>query len=891
MRPIKLILAAGLLCAALAAGFPTRQAKIDPAEIALQAAIKTETVDGNLTGAIEQYQKLAKGSHRPAAAQALVRMGQCYEKLGDAQARNAYEKVVRDFSDQKETVASAQARLAALERAKNGLPTIVRRVWTGPEADTGGAPSWDGRYLSFTDRKTGDIALRNLSTGETRALTKHSGIGQRPIGRSIISPDGRTVAYARASDEGVLEIRVIGIDGSGQRVLHRDKALSDIELGAWSPDGSRIAAAVAAKDGPGGTEIDRIVLISVRDGAVRSLKILGARRPSVRAFSPDGRFIACDYPPRKAGENHDIFLLSSEGDREVPLVQHPADDRLLGWVPDGKGILFASDRAGEWGAWSLQVADGKSKGPAELLKPGLGNVEPLGFTRNGPFFYGVETGGMDAYIVPLAAADARLPSAPSRIDERSTGATLYPLFSPDGRKAAYLSNPTGLRWLLRVRSLETGDEREFSFGPDLEIPRTPHWAPDGRAILVSGVDKGLHHVGFYLIDILNGDTTPIMSSNPQADELAGQWTRDEKSLFLARAGVAAADQASRVLQRDPATGSELEIYRARSGEDVANLALSPGGLELAFTLRSANETASFDELWVMSVQGSDARRLCRLQGRETIPHDGLVWTPDGRQLLFAKAVETSRRVSRLELWRVSPRGQEPQKVGVLAPEMPIGDGSVGLGIHPDGKSIAFHAGKRKPEIWTMENFEPAPKTAAFLDVLNELTVEVWINVSKIGAFRQPIVTKGNYSYEGTSYFLGLTPAGVIHWGVRHGHTAFGESGDWSIDGIVTDAAIRPNEWFHIAGTIYSSRNASVYVNGVLSKTGAITQSILSRPMEPLRIGSMLNYGIPDQPFNGLIDEVAVYDRILSAEEILQHYQAGLERHKNSGDIRPGSPIH
>ena len=123
---------------------------------------------------------------------------------------------------------------------------------------------------------------------------------------------------------------------------------------------------------------------------MRILKTLGRRRPELPRFSPDGRFIACDYPPRDDSENRDIFLLAADGSREVPLVQHPADDQLLGWMPDGKGILFASDRTARGGAWFIPVANGKPKGLPELIKPDLGAIEPLGFTRSGSFYYGIE---------------------------------------------------------------------------------------------------------------------------------------------------------------------------------------------------------------------------------------------------------------------------------------------------------------------------------------------------------------------------------------------------------------------------------------------------------------------------------------------------------------------
>ena len=54
MKPARLVLLTGLLSMVLSTGSLAHQAKDDKAEVALQAAIKTETVDGNLKGAIEQ---------------------------------------------------------------------------------------------------------------------------------------------------------------------------------------------------------------------------------------------------------------------------------------------------------------------------------------------------------------------------------------------------------------------------------------------------------------------------------------------------------------------------------------------------------------------------------------------------------------------------------------------------------------------------------------------------------------------------------------------------------------------------------------------------------------------------------------------------------------------
>ncbi len=875
-----LLLAAALLGPVRPAGLPAGQAGDIQAEVALQAALKAELVDGNLTSAIEQYRKLANGSHRAVAAQALVRLGRCYEILQNPQARPAYERVVREFADQKEPLAEARSRLAALSPKPGGSYPVVRRVWTGPEVNAEGAPSWDGRYLSFTNRVTANIALRDLATGETRDLTKNTNRLEYPGARSIISPDGRRVAYVWVTDDSLYELRLIGTDGFGQRALLRNERLSGLDLGAWSPDGARILASLSLRDGSGGSEAHQIALISAGDGSVRILKTLGKRRARPRCFSPDGRFVAYDYPQPEDSDGSDIFLLAVDGSQEVPLIQHPADDRLLGWAPDGKSVLFISDRAVQWGMWSIPVANGKPSGAPLAVKSDTGPIEPLGFTRGGSFYYALESGGTDAYTVGYDAAAAQLLAAPARMGARSAGTTRYPLFSPDGRMLSYYASREDGRWVLCVRSLQTGEEKEIPFPFDLETPGISRWTGNGTSIFLSGSDRQLRHRGFCRVDVRTGGVAGVLSSNPEADALGGEWTRDGKTLYLARPDIAFADKAYRILKRDPASGSEADLYGAPLGSEITNLALSPNEMELAFTLRARTAVGFSDSLWTMPSQGGEAREILRLGGREAIRREGLVWAPDGRYLFFAKAVESAPSAYRLEMWRISPSDREPAMAGVLATDTAFGDGSSGLRIHPEGGSIAFQAGARRPEIWKMESFQPAARTPPYLDILHELTMEAWIKVAGPGRSIQTIIAKGAMTYDGVAYALFLNSKDQLIWGVRHGHSYYGDGGDWSIDAVVADAPFPQGVWCHVAGVIFSSRSASIYLNGALLKTGAITQSILSQPDEPLRIGSGSNRGQPDWKFDGSIDEVAIYDRALSAEEIRQRYLAGLPRHKD-----------
>ena len=100
-------------------------------DVQLQRAMRMETLDGNLKGAIAQYEALARSSDRTVAAKALVRMGLCYEKLGSAEARKAYERALREFPGEAESAAPARARLAQMAGAANESGSLSSRLYMG----------------------------------------------------------------------------------------------------------------------------------------------------------------------------------------------------------------------------------------------------------------------------------------------------------------------------------------------------------------------------------------------------------------------------------------------------------------------------------------------------------------------------------------------------------------------------------------------------------------------------------------------------------------------------------------------------------------------------------------------------------------------------------------
>ncbi len=168
------------------------------ADVALKAAVHREFVEGDLQAAIRDYNAIITRfpSDRVVRAKALVQLGGCYEKLGQADARKAYEQVIRDYADQGDAAAHARARLAALAGTAGavGSSTLaVRRVSKGVAHKV----SADGRFISFTDMSW-NLAIHDLATGRDRRLTEEGSLnGPEECGEySAPSPDGKSVAYA-----------------------------------------------------------------------------------------------------------------------------------------------------------------------------------------------------------------------------------------------------------------------------------------------------------------------------------------------------------------------------------------------------------------------------------------------------------------------------------------------------------------------------------------------------------------------------------------------------------------------------------------------------------------------------------------------------------------------
>jgi Tol biopolymer transport system component len=677
-----------------------------------QKALVKERAEGNIEEAIKLYLRIVQehANNRALAAKAQLRVGVLYERLGrKAEAQRAFQAVVSQYGDQATEARQAQAKIAAHAKtigredglnSRTATTVMVRQVWTGPEVDAMGSPSPDGRYLSFVDWTTGDLALRDLATGKNRRLTnKGSWFESGEFAEySRISPDGRQIAYTWTNDKSY-ELRIIGLDGSTPRVLYRHPELSYIQPSAWFPDGKQLVAVFSRLD-----HTNQIVLVSAVDGSIKVLKTVDWRYPEMLSLSADGRWIAYDFPPAEDAPQRDIFLLATDGSQEITAVEHPSHDFMLGWSPDGERIIFASDRTGTISVWSLRVVAGTPQGSPELLRQNIGRISPIGFTRDGSFLYGSES-VRDVYIGEFDATSGQF-LAQENATHRYVGANYSPAWSPTGEHLAYLSRRGPPRSgiaskFLVIQSVKTGEERELA--PKLNLPtniyKGPCWSPDGRFLVVGGKDEK-DREGFYRVNAQTGEVNLIVQAKPKEVLYWPQPASDGNAILFQRVDEGKGE-ASLVLC-DLETSEEKTLHRSRH---IQAWAVSPDGRQLAIAALYSPKDIRADRLIVSSITGEEPKELFRAPEKEVI--SAIAWMPDARSLLFIRDKEADDR-QRRQVWRIPVTGGTPEPVPLQLEARQL----KGLRFHPDGKRVVLNVFSTSDAgILMMENFLPRRKGA------------------------------------------------------------------------------------------------------------------------------------------------------------------------------------
>jgi TolB protein len=217
------------------------------------------------------------------------------------------------------------------------------RLTNTPEKESRADWSPDGKHVWFS--VTGNDGSRIYSVDADGSSLRE--IGGVP-GRSVrLSPDGKRTLYAVGSWT-VMNLMVSNLDGSHTRMLNDG---TSIAWGPqWSPRGKQIAYGSRDKD----KHLNVWVMNADGSNAHQLTHIAGSAQ--MPAWSRDSKKIALQVDDQ-ATKTARIWIVDAKTGDGKPIgdANGAYADEVPSWFPDGKRIVFQSNRTGRHEVWVMNV--------------------------------------------------------------------------------------------------------------------------------------------------------------------------------------------------------------------------------------------------------------------------------------------------------------------------------------------------------------------------------------------------------------------------------------------------------------------------------------------------------------------------------------------------------
>jgi len=353
----------------------------------------------------------------------------------------------------------ANARQLALRKAPQDYGATESLAWS-PDGKTIAVPG------SNTETLKGNIILVDAKTGTESTLGSHD---WRAINYVAWLPDGRTLLVNGSEGGGESSKQIWSVTYPAGDVTRVTNDLSTYSGLSLSGDGSAFVSVRNETRSrlwaiPDGT-MDRAAEITAGAGTDDGV--------SGFAWTPDGHLV---YAASTSG-NLDIWTMAHDGSNRIQLTNDPGEDYLPLVTPDGKTIVFISEREGGRTLWRMNI-DGSN-----VVKLGAGAVayRPV-LSFDGKWIY-FSNPKKQNFRIPIEGGSPE----PLLAELTSGGRVLPPAFhepipSPDGRAiAGHYQDPVKNGERIVVLSTDSAmPERRFE-----NVPANARWAPDGKSLIFS----------------------------------------------------------------------------------------------------------------------------------------------------------------------------------------------------------------------------------------------------------------------------------------------------------------------------------------------------------------------------------------------------------------------
>lgn len=375
--------------------------------------------------------------------------------------------------------------------------------------------------------------------------------------------------------------------------------------------------------------------------------------------SPDGKTIAFDFLG-------DIYLLPISGGTAQQFTKGMSFDSHPKFSPDGKHILFVSDRSGAENVWRFSI---DRKDSLQITKGSTDNIQSADWSPDGNYVV-VSKGRRNLKLFLFhkdGGGGAQLISKPDNLK------TIEPVFAPDGRyiwyahrNAAWNYNAQLPQYQIGIFDRETGETetRTNRYGSSF----TPVPSPDGKWLVYGS--RYNDQTGLIIRDLKSGEekwlaypvqrdeqesiapmgVLPAMSFTPDSKEIVTSY--GGKIYRVPAAGGDAIDVPFKVdTQLD--LGPKLEFKYPIADDkmmivtQIRDGRVSPDGKQIAFT--------ALNRLYTMMLPNGTPKRVSDFKFTEAMP----TWSPDGTQLAWVSWENNGGNIYKINL---ATKGAKPVKL-------------------------------------------------------------------------------------------------------------------------------------------------------------------------------------------------------------------------------------
>jgi Tol biopolymer transport system component len=416
-----------------------------------------------------------------------------------------------------------------------------RRLTSGSAVDQ--PRNWlpDGSAVIFGRTGDGDdqTLVVPLEGGTPRRLAAEVKGNQH----ANISPDGSMVGYDVHQGGGDATVWVQDSLGAPPRQLTTENFENINAAYLWSPD-SKYIAYISRRTGT-----QDLWIVDVKTGEQRQLTN-DVRDDNTPRWSPDGTWMA--FISDRGGQT-DLWMMPVAGGKAIRLTSDRATEINPRWTPDGQALTYG--RVESTSEILVQPAAGGEPRVVMSLPTGYiingGDVSPDGKTV---VYSSDRSGNFDIWTVSVAGGEPVVFSASPSLD-------VEPKYSTRGNRVVFRSNRGGSMdlWMAPATG---GEARQLT--RDAAIESSPSWSPDETRVAYAS-NRGTGGGDLWVVDSAGGEPKRLTQNGLRPNSV--QWSRDGQHIFFIGGGPGGTSE----LYRIPASGGTPQALGAKPGIRTALL--------------------------------------------------------------------------------------------------------------------------------------------------------------------------------------------------------------------------------------------------------------------------------------------------------------------------------